>query len=147
MHIPGHIAIAISQHGLPPLSNKSKLIAPLLIAAVFPDIIDKIVGYVLHIIPGGRHMAHNIFSLIGTSLLVSLVWETSTGMAWFLGYLGHLVADNPRRVPWFFPAKKYPFRSRPFYFDWQQFFRECLFLTLALLIYVLRQPGTRGNFH
>ncbi|NJN94707.1 MAG: hypothetical protein HC875_11745 [Anaerolineales bacterium] len=113
MQIPGHLAVALAQSRLPPFRASKRLLFVLLLASLFPDIVDKTIGYVLQAMPNGRHFAHNIFSLLGLSLLVTLIWGRRTGYAWFSGYLGHLLADSTRRVPWFFPLKKYPFKKRP----------------------------------
>jgi len=135
MHIPGHLALALAQHRLPPLSANKNALAPLLLSSIFPDLVDKTLGYVLHVMPNGRHYAHNIFSLVGISLLVSLIWGKATGLAWFLGYLGHLLADQHSAVPWLFPARKYHFSHSKFHFSMGLFLKEAVFLLLALIIY------------
>lgn len=138
MHIPGHIAVAVAQHCLPTLSTDKKMLRPLLLASLFPDLVDKTIGYVLHAMPNGRHYAHNIFSLVGVSLLVALVWGRSTGYAWFAGYLGHLLADRRGLVPWLFPAKKYGFSRGRLSFPLSQIAREALFLAIVLVVYRLK---------
>ncbi len=135
MHIPGHLAIALAQHCLPPLAKDKKTLKPLLLACLFPDAVDKTIGYVFHAMPNGRHYAHNIFSLIGLSLIVSLIWGKTTGYAWFLGYAGHLWADRKSLVPWFFPIRKYNFKKGRFAFGLSQFIRETVFLIITLIIY------------
>lgn len=138
MHIPGHIAVALLQHRLLTLQGQDeKIIRPLLIASLFPDLVDKSIGYVFHLMPNGRHYAHNLFSLIGLSLAVTLVWGKEIGFAWFMGYVGHLVADSPRMVPWFFPAQKYPFRRGRLTFKPAQLIREAIFLAVVLVIHRL----------
>ena len=106
----------------------------LLIASLFPDIVDKTIGYVFHAMPNGRHYAHNLFGLLGLSALVALIWGKIAGCAWFMGYLGHLVVDNDGTVPWFFPLKKYPFAQGQLAFRWPQIMRETLFLALVFII-------------
>lgn len=138
MHIPGHLAIAIAQHCLPPLAKRQEALKPLLLASLFPDAVDKTIGYVFHAMPNGRHFMHNIFGLVGVSLLVGLIWGKVTGTAWFLGHLGHLVVDSPRMVPWFFPVKKYSFiKGRLRLPKPAKLFQEIIFLGLALIIHRL----------
>ena len=135
MHIPGHIAVALTQHSLPPLSKEKALLPPLLIACIFPDAVDKTIGYVFKAMPNGRHYAHNIFSLFGVALLVSLIWNRRIGLAWFLGYLGHLLADQSGLVPWLFPLQKYHFCRQRFQFNSRRFFKELALLALVIIIY------------
>ena len=135
MHIPGHLAVALAQHCLPPLAKYEKALKPLLLACLFPDAVDKTIGYVFHAMPNGRHYMHNVFSLVGVSLVVGLIWGRVTGTAWFLGHLGHLLADIPR-VPWFFPVKKYGFRKGRFRIPKPaRLIQETVFLSLALIMH------------
>jgi hypothetical protein len=135
MQIPGHLAIAMAQSHLPPFRHASKRrLLLLLVASLFPDVVDKTIGYIFQAMPNGRHYAHNLFSLAGLSLLVTLVWGKAAGYAWFSGYLGHLLADSNRRVPWFFPLKKYRFKKGQLAFDPIQLLRESVLLAVILLI-------------
>lgn len=143
MQIPGHLAIALTQSRLPPFRASKRLRFVLLLASLFPDIVDKTIGYVLHAMPNGRHYAHNIFSLLGLSLLVTLIWGKRAGWAWFNGYLGHLLADSTRRVPWFFPLKKYPFKKGRLTFQRDQLLHEALFLAAVLLLNDIILPWKR----
>ncbi len=135
MHIPGHIAIALAEHCLPTLSTNKNALKPLLLASLFPDMVDKTIGYVFHAMPNGRHYAHNVFSLVGVSVLVALIWGRATGYAWFMGYVGHLAADQGGLVPWLFPARKYTFKKRRFSFAPAQFIREAALLALVFIVY------------
>jgi hypothetical protein len=146
MHIPGHIAVALAQHRLLTLQGQEeKMISPLLIASLFPDLVDKSIGYVFHLMPNGRHYAHNIFSLIGLSLAVTLVWGKEIGFAWFMGYVGHLVADSNSLMPWFFPVQKYLFRRGRLTFKPAQLIREAIFLAVVLVIHRLSHPYSSGD--
>jgi hypothetical protein len=146
MHIPGHIAIALTQHRLLTLQGQDEqIIKPLLIASLFPDLVDKCIGYVFHMMPNGRHYAHNIFSLIGLSLAVTLVWGKEVGYAWFVGYLGHLLVDSKSWVPWFFPAQKYHFHRGRLSFKPAQLIREAIFLAVVLIIHRLSHPHSSGD--
>lgn len=139
MQIPGHLAIALAQHGLPPFrQQQGRTLVFLLIASLFPDMVDKTIGYILHAMPNGRHYAHNVFSLAGASLLVGLLWGRAAGYAWFMGHLGHLLADSDRLVPWFFPLKKYPFKQGQLSFRPVEMLQETILLALVL---ALRRSG------
>lgn len=107
----------------------------LFIASLFPDMVDKTVGYVFHAMPNGRHYAHNIFSLTGTTLLITLLWGRPTGYAWFMGYLGHLLADLSGLVPWLFPLKRYPFKQGRLSFNPSQLLKETIFLALVFILH------------
>jgi hypothetical protein len=135
MQIPGHLAVALAQANLPPFSRSSKRRLPvLLLASLFPDVVDKTIGYIFHAMPNGRHYAHNLFSLLGSTLLVALIWGRLTAQAWFLGYLGHLLVDSERLVPWFFPLKRYPFKKGQLKFEPSQLGREALLLAFVLFL-------------
>jgi hypothetical protein len=135
MQILGHIAVALAQDFLiPSKKNRGAIVKPLLIAGLFPDLIDKTIGYIFQLMPNGRHFGHNIFSLIGSSLLVSLIWGRTTGYAWFMGYLGHLLIDSANFVPWFFPFRDYHFEKGRLYFRPVQLLQEALLLVSVLMI-------------
>jgi len=106
----------------------------LLIASLFPDIVDKTIGYIFHAMPNGRHYAHNVFSLTGSALLIGLLWDRAAGYAWFIGYVGHLLADNDSMVPWFFPLKKYPFKQGRLSFKLLPMLRESILLAFVLVL-------------
>lgn len=137
MHIPGHLAIALVQHQLPILSSDRNALKPLLLASLFPDIVDKSLGYGLGLMPNGRHYAHNIFSLLGSTMVVTTIWGKRFGYAWLVGYLGHLIVDRNSFVPWFFPLQAYPFKEGRFSFNHAQFLRELPFFLLALVVHRL----------
>jgi hypothetical protein len=140
MQIPGHLAVALAQHFLVSTDQTAQVtLKPLLIASLFPDLVDKTIGYIFGAMPNGRHYAHNIFSLIGVSLIVTLIWGKTIGYAWFAGYLGHLLVDSKNLVPWFFPFRKYKFEKGQLSFRPAQLFRETILLSLVLLLYYLRR--------
>jgi hypothetical protein len=144
LHIPGHLAVALAEHSLPPFRQQSdRSLVFLLVASLFPDIVDKSVGYVFHAMPNGRHYAHNIFSLVGLSLLVRLIWGRTAGYAWFFGYAGHLLADSESMVPWFFPLKNYPFKRGRLTFEPTQLIRESILLLLILIFWQKKLPLRR----
>jgi hypothetical protein len=149
MHIPGHLAVVLTQYALPPLSKNKTLFLPLLAGGLFPDVVDKTIGYGLKWMPNGRHFAHNIFSLLGLSGLVSLIWGAPTGLAWFWGYLGHLLLDCQGEVPWVFPLKHYPFKPGNLDLNWARLFKETGLLGAAIILYVIlpSPEKNKGNCH
>jgi hypothetical protein len=135
MHIPGHLAVAMVQYRLIfPRTRKRKIIGLLLLTSLLPDMVDKSIGYVFHLMPNGRHYAHNIFSLVGSSVLVALVGGKLMGQTWFIGYLGHLLADSDRTVPWLFPLKSYPFQRGRLTLESKQLLKESIWLVLAAVM-------------
>ncbi len=136
MHIPGHIAIGLIQHRL---FGDSKRCGPvtksLLIASLFPDAVDKPIGYIFHLMPNGRHYTHNIFSVILLSGAVTLIWGKAAGYGWLVGHLGHLLADADSMLPWFFPVKQYSFEPGRLELQPARFFRELVFLGMVLVAF------------
>ena len=133
MQIPGHLAVALLQERLL-LPGEARASAPvLLIASLFPDVVDKTIGYVFHFMPNGRHYSHNIFSLLLISGGVTLLGGRRAGYAWFIGHLGHLLADCGDLMPWFFPLKRYPFVKGRLKFVPARLLRESLWLGLVLI--------------
>ncbi|MDM8518979.1 metal-dependent hydrolase [Anaerolineales bacterium HSG6] len=137
MNIPGHLAVGITQHHLlnfPP--DDKKLLTVLLVGSLFPDIADKTIGYILKLMPGGRHCAHNIFSLLASTLIITKLVGNLAGYAWFSGYTGHLLVDSDRFMPWFFPLKAYNFpKGRGISFQADSMIKETLLLVLAVIIF------------
>lgn len=140
MQIPGHLAIAVAQHRFISIYEPdAALLKPLLLASLFPDMVDKAIGYVFHAMPNGRHYTHNLFSLVLLSGAVALLWGKRAGYAWFIGHLGHLLADTgpDQMVPWFFPLKSYHFSQSSLKFEVPQLTRETIFLLLVFVVYRL----------
>jgi hypothetical protein len=135
MQIPGHLAVAVAESNLPLFRRgPRRLLIPLFLASLFPDIVDKSIGYLFQAMPNGRHFAHNLFSLLGLSLLAGLIFGQAGGWAWFCGYLGHLLADSGSLVPWFFPLKKYPFKKGHLKFEPAQLLGETAILLLVIML-------------
>jgi hypothetical protein len=144
VQIPGHLAVAVVQSNLPLFRRGPRRLLILLFAAsLFPDGVDKTIGYIFQAMPNGRHFAHNLFSLLGLSLLAGLIFGPASGWAWFCGYLGHLLADTSRCVPWFFPLKKYPFKKGHLKFEPGQLLGETVILFLVITL--RHAAGKRGR--
>ena len=139
MNIPGHLAVGVTQHHLlnfPP--DDKKTLTLLLVGSLFPDIADKTIGYILKLMPGGRHCAHNIFSLLVSTMIITGLWGRSAGYAWFTGYTGHLLMDSNRFIPWFFPLKAYKFpKGRGISFKPIPIIKETLLLATAIILFYL----------
>ncbi len=137
MNIPGHLAVAVATHRLLNMPVQDWRATGLLaVSSLFPDVVDKTIGYILKLMPNGRHFAHNIFALIGSSLLVRVVLGGIAGRVWFAGYLSHLVADGTNRTPWLFPLRRYTFLpGRGLHFEWESLRWELLLLLVTLLLH------------
>jgi hypothetical protein len=112
MHLVGHLAVALLEQRLLTATDQGKLAhGTLFVASLFPDVVDKTIGYGFKLMPNGRHYAHNLFGLLLGSLGIALILGKSAGYGWFLGHLGHLLADidGDSQPPWLFPIKQYHF--------------------------------------
>ncbi len=104
----GHVAVSVLEHRY----VKAEL-APVVIAGVFPDIVDKTACQILHLTPSGRMYGHTLLGVILTTGIVGLIWGKRTAGSWALGYLSHLVGDIGYTVPWFYPFVQYTFKPSP----------------------------------
>ena len=79
----------------------------LTIAVLFPDLVDKPLKLLLHVVPDGRTFAHGLPALILVSGLFLLFGKYRYGYSWFVGHLSHLLADVPfsSAVPWLYPFR------------------------------------------
>ena len=138
MNIPGHLAVGVTQHHLFNFPPDKKTLTLLLVGSLFPDIADKTIGYILKLMPGGRHCAHNIFSLLASTMMIIRLGGKLAGCAWFTGYTGHLLVDSGRFIPWFFPLKAYNFpKGRGISFKPDLMAKETLLLVLAVILFYL----------
>ncbi len=104
----GHLAISVLQH-----RYFKATLAPVMIAGMAPDIVDKTLCQVLRLTPSGRMAGHTLLGLAISAGFVALVWGKRAAWSWALGYLGHLVADAGGEVPWFYPFAHYDFHPSP----------------------------------
>ena len=65
----GHLAASVLQHRY----MKADL-APVVVAGVFPDLVDKTLCQVLHLTPSGRMFGHTLAGLGLSALAVRLIW-------------------------------------------------------------------------
>ncbi|OQY46747.1 MAG: hypothetical protein B6242_06945 [Anaerolineaceae bacterium 4572_78] len=100
----GHLATSALLHRYTHASA-----TPVMIAGIFPDIIDKTLCYVLHLTSSGRMFGHTLLVLSVSTLIVWLVWGKKVGWSWGLGYFAHLVCDMGGTVPWLWPFVSYTF--------------------------------------
>ncbi|MBN2006898.1 MAG: metal-dependent hydrolase [Anaerolineae bacterium] len=106
--IIGHLGISALLHRY----AKADL-APVMIAGMMPDIVDKTLCQILHLTPSGRMAAHTLLGLAISTGIVAAIWGKRTAWSWALGYLGHLVADAGGEVPWLYPFVHYDFPPSP----------------------------------
>ncbi len=104
----GHLGVSVLAHRY----LKADLV-PVVIAGVFPDVIDKTLCQGLHVFPSGRMWGHTLLGLAVSTIIVRLLWGRQTAWSWAVGYLGHLVADIGGQVPWLYPFVQYEFDPSP----------------------------------
>lgn len=104
----GHIAVSLLQHRYLKVD-----LAPVLAGGLFPDVLDKTMCQVLHVTPSGRMWGHTLLGLAVSSLIVDIACGPRSARAWAIGYVGHLVADTGRQVPWLYPFVDYEFKPSP----------------------------------
>lgn len=66
-----------------------------------PDLIDKPLGWSLHVLPGGRTLAHSLFFATAIVLLVAGLlrrYDLPGGAAFAIGYYSHLVGDSYQSI-------------------------------------------------
>jgi len=100
----GHLAVSALLHRY----LKADL-TTVMVAGVFPDIVDKTLCRVLHLTPNGRMYGHTLLGLGLTTAAVGLIRGRRVAWSWALGYLGHLVSDSDEFVPWLYPLVQYDF--------------------------------------
>jgi hypothetical protein len=89
MILPGHLAAG---HLAATYTRSNRAAA--LLAAVFPDVVDKAARYVLRLSPSGRVPTHSIFVALITFALVRLLCRRpEVRRGWVAGYLAHLGSD------------------------------------------------------
>ena len=98
----GHLAISALAHRY----LKAEF-APVMVAAVAPDVVDKLLCQVLHVFDSGRMLGHTLLGLALTTVVVRVIWGREAAWGWSVGYLAHLVADMGGDVPWLFPFVQY----------------------------------------
>lgn len=66
--------------------------------ALFPDLVDKPLGWVLGVLPGGRTLAHSLLVAVPVSALAIALARrhrrTALGVAFAVAYLSHLPLDS-----------------------------------------------------
>jgi hypothetical protein len=103
----GHVAVSVLEHRY----LKVELV-PVLVAGIFPDLVDKALCQLLHVTPFGRMYAHTLAAMALSTLVVGLIWGRHVAWSWGLGYLSHLVCDLGGFLPWLYPFVHYDFPHR-----------------------------------
>ena len=129
---PGHIATALV------LGRLARADAtPAVAGALAPDLIDKPLAWLLHVIPGGRYLAHSLTAALLLSLAVGRLFGRRAVAGFAVGYLGHLAGDRTGggHVPWLMPFRRYetpPDRLRDMRLGWQAWTFEALSLLFVV---------------
>ncbi len=102
--IVGHLAISALEH-----RYVEAALVPVMAAAVFPDLVDKIAHYGFGQHASGRMWGHTLLGALLTSAVVLALFGRHNAASWALGYLSHLVCDIGGVVPWLAPFVTYEF--------------------------------------
>lgn len=111
MILPGHVAAPVLASRFLDIDRRLAILA-----GVMPDLIDKLIYYVLHASHWSRLPAHAPFLLAASTLAVGLAGRARRGswrwgLAWLVGYGLHLLCDliPPEGVlPLVWPFYGYP---------------------------------------
>ena len=125
------------------IQNKIIFIAILLIASIIPDIDSykskigkkiKPLSFLINIFLGHRGIFHSLFLLILISFVIAIV-KTEPAIAFFIGYLSHLLLDSltPEGVMFFYPFSKK--RTKGF-IRTGSLFENIFFFILIILCYI-----------
>ncbi len=85
----------------------------MVVAGIFPDVVDKTLCQALHLTSSGRMFGHTLAGLALSTVVVRLVWGRRVAWSWMLGYLGHLLGDVGGFMPWLYPFVRYDFPRQP----------------------------------
>ena len=102
--IIGHLAVSALEHRY----LKADFV-PVMAAAVLPDVVDKVSHYVFDQGENGRLWGHTLIGVLGSTLVVLLIWGKRPAASWALGYVSHLICDIGGVVPLLHPFMKYEF--------------------------------------
>jgi len=103
----GHVAVSVLQHRYLKADLKQ-----VVVAGVFPDVVDKALCHTVHLTPSGRMLGHTLLALSISTLAVRWIWGQRAARSWALGYLGHLIGDLGDFLPWLYPFVQYNFPQR-----------------------------------
>ncbi|MDH3359678.1 MAG: metal-dependent hydrolase [Desulfobulbaceae bacterium] len=114
MYPPGHLAVnliflsSVGWFGREKGFGVSSFpVWPVAVAALFPDVVDKVVCDYLHLASYGRNWTHNLVAVLLCSLVLGAVTRSRfVGYSWAIGHIGHLVGDFVF-VPWLWPLFSY----------------------------------------
>lgn len=105
----GHVAISLALADATDSDRAATVAGNLL-----PDVVDKTLGWVLHVTPSGRALAHGLPFLSLTVVVARALLSTRSWRGVAVGYLGHLIADlyGGGQVTWLAPFRPHPPRKR-----------------------------------
>jgi len=112
--LPGHLAAAwISGSAL------GADLSGTFTAAMFPDIVDKPIRWILGITPNDRLPAHTLLGWLLTTIIAKSWCGDRFAKGWALGYGAHLACDrinasfNPGRLYLLWPLRRYHYHQGP----------------------------------
>jgi hypothetical protein len=100
----GHLAVSALEYRYAKVE-----FVPVMAAAIFPDLIDKVAHYGFGLSRSGRLWGHTLLAAFLTTFLVLVLFGRRNAVSWGLGYMSHLICDMESLVPWFYPWVAYEF--------------------------------------
>ncbi|MBM3187842.1 MAG: metal-dependent hydrolase [Chloroflexi bacterium] len=98
----GHIASALMASRLPGVDRRMALAG-----ALFPDLLDKSLHWVLGATPSDRLWGHTLWSVLGSTVAVGAlcraVGRRNGTRSWLWGYAVHLLGDVTAPIPLLYP--------------------------------------------
>jgi hypothetical protein len=114
MILPGHVAAAYLAGKLCKVERRGTLAA-----AMFPDLVDKPLRWVLRRTPNDRIPAHTGLAWALTTVAARQWGGVAFARGWLVGYGAHLVCDevnahlNPGRIYFWWPFRRYSMHVGP----------------------------------
>lgn len=114
MILPGHIAAAYLATRITGAQRSGGLAA-----AMFPDMVDKPIRWLLRWTPNDRIPAHSLLGWALSTLGARRFGGPRFARGWLVGYGAHLLCDeinahlNPGRIYFWWPFKRYHMHSGP----------------------------------
>jgi hypothetical protein len=102
--LSGHLAVAaLLRHYLKTVP------LPTLGGSAAPDLLDKALYQGAGATNSSRTYGHTLLGAAVSTLLVHFILGKTAAQSWLIGYLGHLLCDADKYLPWLYPWPRYRF--------------------------------------